>query len=1187
MSILIRLYRWILKRKSDKEYESLAPVSNIKNNDTLNMLINAVCDSKNYNIALSGKYGAGKSSIIRSFFNGFRKFIYKPLYISLGMLGIEEGGERDINEFCQEIEKSIIQQIIYKEDTTKLPDSNIKRVSKLKKRNIIYIMLITIALILIKICSLYIENYNDEIKIFIEKFFSFNAYIQISIIIAILVGIFLVSKLIAKFLKKVDIKNLKFNFSNTEIAIEKSSTESLINKYMDELVYFFSVTKYNVVIIEDLDRFLKDNEIKNRVLIIFQKLKELNQILNSSKQIRRKISFIYVVRDDLFNNEEERTKFFDEIVPVIPIISNYNSYAELKNRFEGYGIKDKIIQDISPYINDYRIIINLKNEFVLYQKEIKGNEIVKEKQLAMIALKNIRPNEYEDLLNNKGVIYNIINKKGELIEEKVDQINSYIKDNNDKIKEYRNEILINFEELKRLALSSLYGKISNRIFEGAISAEQFLNKSVDYEIIKNTTIHIKDNRGYSFSELELFGYFGGKDKFLERAEHIAKANTNEIERLTIENEKYEKEKEKLYKKPFYELFNNNNNISISDEFIKMLLNNGYIDENYQDYMLKFKETKDMTKHDYTFISNVRQYRNTNYDYNIEKVEKVIEKLNVNYFGTEAILNYNVIDYLIAGDNDEIKEKQNICIDMLTELNQNKENFIFGFIKIAKNKHVFITKLHEKDDSTLYKILIRNSDKKDRVELMIKNILNIPEILNYEKTNEFIRNYIADKEGFSGWIEMNENVKKSLLILDVKFKQLEENNNDFLEFVYSNNLYILNSKMILELFKYKGITKQEFEEKNLSIILNDTRLETMKLYVEQEKTEYINNCYLETLGARNNIKDIIECINNWDISEENKEQIIKNMNGKIDNINDVRTNYYKELIKNNKIKPTWENYYYFYCQNDNQIADELINNIELNIGELKKQDVIAIVMPEEDEQKFIEFRTKIVKNNKLNIDVYKQIVTISCIEIETIEKNEIEDERLKILIENRILKLSDNNLQIVYDQIPEVVDIYINNNMQSFIDNVEEYTLDENLISDIIKSPKIKFRDKNKIIDIIDISYINKDSIEYIINNYRQNGISKIKEELKEKIFSSNIETTYKLLMFEKELEKDENIDLINKYLKLLPLPYKKIADYENFHTVFSIPKTKIDEKIIENLENKGFKFTKLIKKNRINIYNRK
>ena len=43
-------------------------------------------------------------------------------------------------------------------------------------------------------------------------------------------------------------------------------------------------------------------------------------------------------------------------------------------------------------------------------KLINGDEIVKEKQLAMLVLKNLRPREYENLLNNNGTIYNIINK---------------------------------------------------------------------------------------------------------------------------------------------------------------------------------------------------------------------------------------------------------------------------------------------------------------------------------------------------------------------------------------------------------------------------------------------------------------------------------------------------------------------------------------------------------------------------------------------------------------------------------------------------------------------------------------------------------------------------------------------------------------------------------------------------------
>ena len=75
----------------------------------------------------------------------------------------------------------------------------------------------------------------------------------------------------------------------------------IFNKYLDEIVYFFQVTKVKLVIIEDLDRFGTPN--------IFLKLRELNQLINESKIVGRHITFIYAVKDDIFK-DEERTKFF-------------------------------------------------------------------------------------------------------------------------------------------------------------------------------------------------------------------------------------------------------------------------------------------------------------------------------------------------------------------------------------------------------------------------------------------------------------------------------------------------------------------------------------------------------------------------------------------------------------------------------------------------------------------------------------------------------------------------------------------------------------------------------------------------------------------------------------------------------------------------------------------------------------
>ena len=69
-------------------YETLAPTSDSESSETINMLSDFLENKENINIALSGKYGAGKTSIINTFLKQDKKNAYRPLHISLGMFGI-------------------------------------------------------------------------------------------------------------------------------------------------------------------------------------------------------------------------------------------------------------------------------------------------------------------------------------------------------------------------------------------------------------------------------------------------------------------------------------------------------------------------------------------------------------------------------------------------------------------------------------------------------------------------------------------------------------------------------------------------------------------------------------------------------------------------------------------------------------------------------------------------------------------------------------------------------------------------------------------------------------------------------------------------------------------------------------------------------------------------------------------
>ena len=69
----------------------------------------------------------------------------------------------------------------------------------------------------------------------------------------LIVSIFLLVLKSSRGLLSASIK--KLNINNAEIEIDKGISKSILNNHLDEIIYFFEATKYNVVIIEDLDRF--------------------------------------------------------------------------------------------------------------------------------------------------------------------------------------------------------------------------------------------------------------------------------------------------------------------------------------------------------------------------------------------------------------------------------------------------------------------------------------------------------------------------------------------------------------------------------------------------------------------------------------------------------------------------------------------------------------------------------------------------------------------------------------------------------------------------------------------------------------------------------------------------------------------------------------------------------------------
>ena len=147
MELIKKIVRFCKKKcinkKINEKLRTLSPTENAENIDTyLTSLQWALYNSKSVkNIAISGPYGAGKSSIIDTYIKKNR-FNHKYLKVSLATFQdiISEKLDLDNEEKIKEknrlerlIELSLLQQFFYHEKDSKIPDSKFQKTKK--KRN--------------------------------------------------------------------------------------------------------------------------------------------------------------------------------------------------------------------------------------------------------------------------------------------------------------------------------------------------------------------------------------------------------------------------------------------------------------------------------------------------------------------------------------------------------------------------------------------------------------------------------------------------------------------------------------------------------------------------------------------------------------------------------------------------------------------------------------------------------------------------------------------------------------------------------------------------------------------------------------------------------------------------------------------------------------------------------------------
>lgn len=254
------------KKSAEKPLQSLSPKYEENHHGTyLKRLEQAVRDPDNLNIALTGRYGAGKSSVLNEFEDKNRRSV---LRLAISTLAPGEEGEGTTNR----IQKEIVKQLLYGASEKVGKNSRFNKIAVLSRRRA-FMQSATVVLPLVGLA--YVFGVLPQLKWPTAQDPTWVRAIIWVAAIGLVTALGAVARLLTH--DRFDVKDVSAGGAALTLS-EKPQT--FFDKYIDEIVHYFEQEPKNIVIFEDLDRFEDPN--------IFEALRELNVLLNDTPKRRGK-----------------------------------------------------------------------------------------------------------------------------------------------------------------------------------------------------------------------------------------------------------------------------------------------------------------------------------------------------------------------------------------------------------------------------------------------------------------------------------------------------------------------------------------------------------------------------------------------------------------------------------------------------------------------------------------------------------------------------------------------------------------------------------------------------------------------------------------------------------------------------------------------------------------------------------
>ena len=993
------------------------------------------------NIAITGIYGSGKSSVINTY---ERKYNKKFIHISLSHFeGVTNEESEDV------LEKKIVNQLVQQVPSKLIPETKfkIKKEFCLGDATFLASKIIALAYFIIYFIKFkaLVNAANSGKYTWFEKITSMHA-----LALAVVLFTILLISLLVQLLKLQNQKHIigKVSVQGNEIDLaDDKDDKSYFNRHMDEILYVLeNITtaeendRFDGIIIEDLDRFEQKVDSK-----IFEKLRELCVLGN--KRIKKNkgegqptLRFFYLLSDDTFLSKE-RTKFFDYILPIIPVVDTSNAYAKIKNGLVQAGYEDKIddhfLRGLSLYFDDYRLIKNILNEFQIYAKKLTNIEHNYNELLALIVYKNYFPKDFAELQLHSGYVYSLFDKRASLVKEKTDRLNALLTDAKTKLTALNNEVLASEKELQ------------------LVKHDRELNKTNStYSDIRYTEW---EKTEYPRRLQAIRDKRSGKEK--EIREEIIDLQT---EIIHVSNKKF---KDLLANEKDVFIINSNkgdeNIKSVQEdkyfEIIRYLIITGYLDDfSYRDYMACFDENG-MTISDKNFWIAVNNRTGKPFDYKLDNLDLVYESLKEEDFLVPATRNNMLIDYLVRHKKRTSFEKFAMQIKESSDV-----DFIAQYLRNTMCYESFISDICRIWDGFLNAVISDSNQAislEERQQVVLTSLtVCTDEEIKKQNENGILKKYL--EEDISAAIcddEKAETIAEKLNMMNVKIYNLDAQlgGGSLRQEVVENSLYEINIENMESILKNElSHANDDIDNRFLSSLLNGG-VDEVAIYTLSNLAEVVS-IVVENNDKQNDDQKIVQRISNADIDKELITAYLKISETIVDDIASVNDKYWNILAEKHTFSEKSENIlFYFEKYGLDMSLVKYLNeaNIKENIDFTSESD------------RCVRLWKEVYKKNTLSDETYFELVEQIGCKIDNYNDFNLDEHKCRYLIEHNLIPMNPSTINLFRMHYQTLMCDFICSDIPKYIALTKGamFSIDE--VKELLEDSRVKEEDKIKLLSM--------------------------------------------------------------------------------------------------------------------------